>query len=146
MNFAHLHLILNHLPLLTMPIVLIFLAFSMIEKTEQFKHFSILMTLLTSISVLPVFFTGEPAEEIVEKIPSVSKSVIHEHEEFAEIALVLTLLVCLASLIVLLTYKNAITLKFGIPVILLLGVIAIGSLAYTANLGGKIRHTELAIE
>ena len=143
MNFAHLHLILNHLPLLTLPIVMIFLGYSLYKKSEQFKRFSLLMIMLTSVSVLPVFLTGEPAEEVIEKLPGVSKSVVHEHEEFAEIAFVLTLLVSISSLLVLLTYSKPVTAKYGIPLVLIVSVIAISALGYTANLGGKIRHTEL---
>jgi len=122
---------------------MIFLGYSLYKKSEQFKRFSLLMIMLTSVSVLPVFLTGEPAEEVIEKLPGVSKSVVHEHEEFAEIAFVLTLLVSISSLLVLLTYSKPVTAKYGIPLVLIVSVIAISALGYTANLGGKIRHTEL---
>ena len=146
MNFAHLHLILNHVPVLTLIVSLIFLFFSFVKKSERLKKFSLLMTFLTSITILPVFYTGEPAEEVVEKMPMISKTVIHNHEESAEVSLVLTLLVSISSLLVLVTYKKPVSASYGIQIVLLFGVIAIGSLAYTANLGGKIRHTEFVTD
>jgi len=146
MSFGHLHLILNHIPILALPVVLIFLIYASVKNLDQVKRFSLLMTLVTSIIILPVFFTGEPAEDSVRELPSVSKSVIHEHEESAEVSLVLTLLVCASSLLVLLTYNKPLTIRYGTSLVLLLGFIAMGSLIYTGNLGGKIRHIEFTSE
>jgi uncharacterized membrane protein len=147
MNFGHLHLMLNHIPILVLPIVLIFLFFSYLKDSQQFIRFSILMTFLTSITVLPVFYTGEPAEEVIKKeVTSISKSVIHDHEESAELSLILTLIVGLSSIVVLLKYQHPLSKKYGVSLILLIGLVAIGSLIYSANLGGKIRHTEFVSE
>ncbi len=105
------------------------------------------MTFLTSITVLPVFYTGEPAEKVIKKeVTSISKSVIHDHEESAEVSLILTLIVSLSSIAVLLKYRHPLSKKYGVPLILLIGLVAIGSLVYSANLGGKIRHTEFVNE
>lgn len=40
MNFGHLHLMLNHIPILVLPVVLIFLLFSYLKDSQQFIRFS----------------------------------------------------------------------------------------------------------
>jgi hypothetical protein len=35
---------------------------------------------LTALLALPVYFTGEPAEKVVERLPGVTEPLIEEHE------------------------------------------------------------------
>lgn len=142
MSLGYLHLILNHIPVLTLPIVLIFLLYSFLRKSENMIRFALLMTMLTSLSVLPVYLSGESAETIVEKVIPTQKDVIHSHEEAAEKALVLTLLVSVTTFFVLISFLKLKAAKFGITLVILTGIFSFTSLVYTAYLGGKIRHTE----
>ncbi len=91
---------------------------------------------------LPVFFTGEPAEELVEHLPGVGESFIESHEDAAKISLVLTLFAGLCAIVGLLFSKHPLSRRINTGV-LLTSLLAVLSLAYTANLGGKIRHSEL---
>ncbi|MCF8059916.1 MAG: hypothetical protein K9K67_11505 [Bacteriovoracaceae bacterium] len=144
MNLAQIHLALNHLPLMTIPVALIFYIYSIIKKNEEFKKFSLLMVLVTAFTVIPVFLTGEPAEEVVEHLPGVSEKLIESHEETAEVAFVLTLVAGAFSLLNLLfTEKLAFFKKHGPNFVIGICILALGLLLYTANKGGKIRHTEL---
>jgi len=143
-NFAHLHLILNHLPIMTIPVALIFYIYSLRTKNEKLQNFSLIMLIGTAATVLPVFYTGEPAEEIIEGMTSISKKLIHDHEETAEIAFVLTLIAG-ATASVNLFFKDRLPLlkKHGDKLVIGSCIIAIGFLAYAANKGGKINHPEL---
>jgi uncharacterized membrane protein len=143
-NFAHLHLILNHLPIMTIPVSLIFFIFSIYKKNEDLKKFSLMMLVGTAATVIPVYLTGEPAEDVVEKLSGVSKSLIHDHEETAELSLVLTLIAGGFALACLLfTDRLRVLKKHGDKLVIFSCVIALGFLVYTANKGGKIRHSEL---
>jgi hypothetical protein len=52
-------------------------------------------------------FTGEGAEEMVERFPGIGKAIIHEHEELAEkLAIVLYLLGAISVLGIILNIKN----------------------------------------
>lgn len=146
MNLAHIHLVLNHIPIMTIPIALIFYLFAVFRKNEQCRKFSLLILTLTAATVIPVFLTGEPAEEIVEHLTGVSKSLIHHHEESAEIALIFTLITGLTSFVTLVfTEKLPIIKRHGEKIVIISSLIALGTLIYAANLGGKIRHPELNI-
>lgn len=145
MNGAHLHLILNHLPLFTIPVALIFLVYALWRKDQGLKRFSLIVLILTSLMVLPVYLTGEPAEEVIEHLSGVSEALIEAHEEAAEFSLVVTLAAGVLSLAALF-FVNHVKLNRVLPgAVVLVCLVAIASLGYTANLGGKIRHPETSV-
>lgn len=142
MNLAHIHLVINHIPLLTIPVALVFLVYALYRNDTSLKRFSLLVLVATAVSVLPVYLTGEPAEKVIEHLPGVTEQAIEAHEEAAEFSLVVTLIsgaLAGAALI----FANNEKLKRLMPVsVLVAATVAVGSLGYTANLGGKIRHQE----
>lgn len=142
MNFAHIHLILNHIPLLMMPVVLVFLFFARQSGEKSTHRFGYLMLFAVAAMALPVYLTGEPAEEVVEHLPGVAESFIESHEDAAKISLILTLLAGLSGLVAWwpVTFLSE---KIREVAVWTLSVVAILSLGYTANLGGKVRHSEL---
>lgn len=144
MNWAHIHLILNHIPVVGLPITLAFLVYSTVKKNDSAQKFSLLMLTLIAALVLPVFLTGEPAEEFVEDLPGIGKKIIHEHEEAGEIAMVLTLLAGASALSSLfMAGKNERLRGLLVRGAIGLATVATLDLAYAANLGGQIRHAEI---
>ena len=98
------------------------------------------MALLT----IPVFLTGEEAEESVEHLAGVSENIIEEHEELAEKAIWLMGLLGVFSLASF--YAIVKKLSFSRTVILitlLISLATLGLFAQVGNLGGQIRHTEI---
>jgi len=147
MNFAHIHLALNHLPIMTIPVALIFYMYSIFKKNKELKKFSLMVIVITAATVIPVFLTGEPAEEVIENLPGVSEKLIKNHEEAAEVAFIMTLIAGGISLLTLLfSDKIEMLNKHGDKLVIGLCFLALGFLVYTANQGGKIRHSELADE
>ncbi len=143
MNFAHLHLIINHIPLIGIPVALLFLLYGIWTKNAPTQRFSLYVLVGLAAMVLPVYLTGEPAEDVVEHLPGVVESFIESHEEAAEVSLVLTLATGCLALLALWFQKNEMKRQRLNPIVIGTAAIALISLAYTANLGGKIRHTEL---
>ena len=143
MNFAHLHLILNHIPVVGIPVALAFLTYGIYVKNQASQRFALLVLVGLAAVVLPVYFTGEPAEEVVEHLPGVAESFIEAHEDAAMFSLILTLLSGATAFVAFWFQKDpkkSRVLNFGVMAIASLAVM---SLLYTANLGGKVRHTEL---
>lgn len=143
MNLAHLHLVLNHVPVLGIPVALVFLAYGINAKNQSSQRFALFVLIGLATMVLPVYFTGEPAEEVVEHLPGVAESFIEAHEDAAMFSLVLTLIAGTSAFAALWFQKDpnkSRLLNFGVLGIASLAVV---SLLYTANLGGKVRHTEL---
>lgn len=110
------------------------------------QSFSFFFIVGIGLAVVATFLTGEPAEELVEKLPGVTKDLIHAHEEAGEVAMVLTLVAAATAFLSLFATrvaKLAPVKRFLAPLLVLSLLGAMGSLAYTGNLGGDIRHSEL---
>ncbi len=146
MNFAHLHLIVNHVPIIGIPVALSFLAYGLVTKNLPTQRFSLFILLALSLMVLPVYLTGEPAEEVVEHLPGVVDSLIEPHEDAGKISLIFTLLTGVASFVALWFQKNEAKRRLINLSVMGVACIALMSLIYTANLGGKVRHTEFRAE
>ena len=100
MNGAHLHLLLTHGPVLGLVFGTILLGYAWWRGGEEVRRLALVFTAVAGLLALPAYFTGEDAEDIVETLPGVSKSVIHEHEEAAEgaaIAAVVTAVLALGG-------------------------------------------------
>ncbi len=144
MSGAHVHLLLNHIPVLGTAFGLLLLLFGMVKKSEELKKVSLGIFVITAIVTLPVYFTGEPAEEVVEHLPGVSKSIIEPHEEAGLIALIGVEILGLFALGGLFRFRHSDRLPgWFITTALVLSVVVGGLMARTANLGGQIRHTEI---
>ena len=144
MNGAHLHLILNHVPVIGIWFGIAFLVFGLIRRKEILTKSALWIFVLLALITIPAFLAGSAAEQIVEKIPVVSENVIHNHEETADLAfssiLVVGFLALLGLVIPIFSRRRPAWITF----LLLLGsVITAVLMALTANTGGLIRHPEI---
>ena len=142
MNFAYLHLAINHIPVIGIPVTFAFLVYGVRTRNLEFQRFSLLILAALAAVVLPVYLTGEPAEEFVEHLAGFSHDAIEAHEDFGKYAMSLTLLTGACALAALFVRKNLSVMQFLVKSTLVLAVFAMLSLFYTATLGGSIRHTE----
>ncbi|MEQ9405605.1 MAG: hypothetical protein RIM99_18595 [Cyclobacteriaceae bacterium] len=97
-----------------------------------------------SILTIPVFLTGEEAEESVEHLSGVSENMIEEHEELAEKAIWLMGLLGALSLLSLYAIVKKISFSKTLTLsTLVVSLITFGVFAKVGNLGGQIRHSEI---
>jgi uncharacterized membrane protein len=144
MNAAHWHLMLNHVPVLGTGFGLVLLAWAVVRKSEELKKVSLTALVVGAALAVPAYLTGEPAEALVERLPEVSKALLEMHEEVAQLAFIGTIVVGVAALVGRLRFRRA----KGVPgwfagLILVASLMVFALLAWTANLGGQIRHTEI---
>src|SRR4026207_1713293 len=83
MSWAHIHLALNHVPVIGLPIAVGLLAWAMIRRSAELTRASFVLLLVLAILTLVVQLTGEPAEDLVEGLPGVLDSMVERHEEAA---------------------------------------------------------------
>jgi len=143
MNSAQIHLALNHVPLFLSLLGGVLLIVGMVKKNIPFKSLSLYLLVAAAVFTVPVFFTGDGTEELVEHLPGVNESAIEKHEDMAKITMVIISITGVISLIGLLLQKKA---RFSKPIIgiaLVLSFASFGTMAQTAHLGGLIRHSEL---
>lgn len=92
MNFAYLHLVLNHIPISGIPVALVFLVFGLRTNNRGMERLALLVLAVLAIVTAPVFLTGESAEEIMENQPGISELIVESHEDVAKVSLILTFL------------------------------------------------------
>lgn len=144
MNPAHIHLLLNHIPLIGSAMAILLLAVGLARKSAELKKASLWIFVIAAIVTIPVYFTGEPAEEITEHLPGVADSIIKQHERAALLSLIAIEALGIVSLAGLFAARRSADIsKLFVAAALGVSVIAGGLMAWTANLGGQIRHTEI---
>jgi uncharacterized membrane protein len=143
MNPAHLHLVLNHFPVVGLVFALAFLAWGVFRRNQSITKAGFAALVAVALLAIPAFLTGEPAEEIAEGLPGVAHSIIEQHENAAKAALVATLAAGIAALAGLWFSRGKAVGAWCSSSALLLSLVAAGLMAWTANLGGQVRHTEI---
>lgn len=144
MNSAHLHLMLNHLPVVGSVFALLLLVAALMRKSQELQKASLVVFAIIALTAVPVYLTGEPAEKLVERLPGITEAVIEQHEEAAEVAFISVLALGVAALGGLAFAWRARPLpRWFAIVLLLLSVTTMGLMLRTANLGGQVRHTEI---
>lgn len=145
MNAAHLHLLVNHLPVIGTLFAILLLAGALVRRNTELARASLALFVVAAITGLAAYFTGEPAEDVVERIPGITKAAIHSHEEAAELATILLGSFGVFALGALIYFrKRTAQIPRGFVVFaLLLSLIPAAAMAWTANQGGEIRHAEI---
>lgn len=144
MNDAHLHLVVNHFPIIGTILGLGILITGIILKNNTVKNTAYVLFIVSAIFAAFSMGTGEGAEEMVEDMPTVGKQIIHEHEEMAEkLALVLYFLGVISLGGLFLNYKKHAKAQLVSIVTLLVAIGATFLAQQTGTTGGEIRHTEI---
>lgn len=144
MNPAHLHLMLNHLPVIGTAFTLLLLVVAQLRKSNELKRVSLFFFVLLTFLAVPAYLTGEPAEELVEKLGGVSRPFMEEHEQAAQWAFGAHVALGITALLGLALTRRGRPLPnwFAVP-LFLLALLVCGVMVRTANLGGQIRHPEI---
>ncbi|MFL5381826.1 MAG: hypothetical protein ACJ8GN_04860 [Longimicrobiaceae bacterium] len=143
MSPIHLHLLLNHVPVIGTAIALGLLAWAALRGDERVGRASLALLALLAAVALAVFLTGEPAEEAVEGIAGIPEALIERHEEAALLATIALGVLGALSLAALLLGRGRRLSRGAMLAVLALGLVPAGAMAYTANLGGQVRHSEI---
>ena len=143
MSIVHLHLILNHVPVIGMAFALLILGVAAWRRNDGMGRLGLVVMVGLALVTAAVFLTGEPAEEAVEEVATVSEAMIHPHEEAAEASLIATGIAGALALIALVAYRRRALPRWVTGVAFVAALVANTMLGWTANLGGRIRHTEI---
>ncbi|MFV8269425.1 hypothetical protein ACNQGP_05735 [Flavobacterium sp. GT2N3] len=144
MNDAHLHMVVNHFPLIGTIFGIAILIAGMFLNNISVKNTAYVVFITAAIFGALSMGTGEGAEEMVEDFPNIGKAIIHEHEELAEkLALLLYALGGLSLLTLFLSFRNNSKEKVISFLILGLGIASLFLLQKVGTTGGEIRHTEI---
>ena len=144
MNFTHAHLYLNHLVIIGSVILFLITLYAVLRKRNSQVKMLLWYFLLVALITLPVYFTGSPAEDTVMKLPGMTEDIIERHEQTALISLIIIEVLGVFALIGIILYrrKESVPAFFKI-VLVIIALVNVFLIGWTANLGGEIRHTEI---
>ncbi len=144
MNNAHLHLVVNHLPIIFPVVGVIILLIGIITKSDVSKRNAYIVFVLGAAASVAAMATGEGAEHGIENIQGVSEKLMHDHEEAAEIFAGMSYFLGVISLLGLLTsYRNFSVDKLMPVTIVIVAGVSLYFAQEAGRTGGEIRHTEI---
>ena len=144
MNDAHLHMVVNHFPIIGTIFGLGILITGIVMKNTVLKNVAYVLFVIAAIFGLVSMSTGEGAEEIAENLPSVTDQIIHEHEEIAEkLALILYVLAGVSLVGLFLNFKNHAKASLVSYLAFLIAIVGVFFGKQTGTTGGEVRHTEI---
>jgi hypothetical protein len=144
MTWAHVHLAVNHLPVILVPVSIAMLTAAWAKKSAELRKAGLTWLVVAAVAGGAAYLTGEPAEDVIEDLPAVSKAAIEEHEEAALLAAVATGAAGLLALGALVIGRGpAPTPGWILATTFVVALVAAGLVVWTANLGGRISHPEI---
>jgi hypothetical protein len=143
MNAAHLHLLLNHVPVFGVFFALVLLGLARVRRSEELARIGLGTLVISGLAAAAAMATGEPAEHAVENLAGISKRGIEAHEEASELAAIATYVGAVIALAAL-ALRRRIAFANNLRLLALFAALAaFGLMARAANLGGQIRHSEI---
>lgn len=142
MNAAYVHLSLNNFPPVVSLVAVLMLMVGMGIKNVTVVRVAFVLMVVAALFTIPTFLSGEPAEELVEKLDGVNAVAIHPHEEAGKWALIALSIVGVAALAALIAFRSRDLPRWAAIGMLVLSLWATSVVFRTAYLGGKIHHPE----
>ncbi len=144
MSLVHLHLLLNHVPVIGMFFVAFVLGVALWRRNDAMSKLGLVMLTGVGVIAAAVYFTGEPAEEAIENLAGLATSAVEAHEEAAIAAFIGSSIAGALAFILLAWSRRRELPRWAVGGVLVVVLGVAGVMGWTANLGGQIRHTEIA--
>jgi len=147
MNWAYLHVVINHFPIVGVIIGTILLATGMIFKSQGVKISGLGTIVFASLMAIVAYMSGDPASDAIKSIAGIGATLISRHENIATVGMYLmapTGLLAASSLYSI--WKMDKSIRLLIIITLVFSLISSATMFYIGRTGGQIRHTELRNE
>ncbi len=155
---VHLHLLLNHLPVVGSIASVMLLLYAMLRRNAELKRTALLAFVITALTAFATDYTGDGAEHVARQIPGINRKLIEEHSDAGDAAMDVSIAagaIALVGLILAWTKKgDEQTIgdyvqhhhepkQWVIIATLVVGLISIYFVSVAAYKGGLIRHPEI---
>ncbi|MFN8135899.1 MAG: hypothetical protein U0Z17_11975 [Bacteroidales bacterium] len=147
MNWAYLHILTNHFPIVGIVIGTMLLISGMVFKNEGIRISGLGTIVFASIMAIVADLTGDPAKDALHSLPGISESLINRHEDIASASLFL-MIPCglLAVLTIYSIIKKERSVFFLTIITLVLSLVSCAVMGYVGHTGGQIKHDEFRSE
>jgi uncharacterized membrane protein len=143
-SIAHIHLLVNHFPIIGSIFVLILFLIALIFRQGFLQKLSLWFLAGVALSTALAYASGGGTKRAIQGLPEVSDSMITAHEQAARYGLVIMFIAGIVSVggILLYSKRPLLPLYLRMTVLLLL-LISVAVLTYVGFLGGQIMHPEI---
>ena len=143
-NDAHIHLLVNHLPIILPAVGVLLLVTGFLAKSEAVKRTGFMILILGAIFTIFAMKSGEGAEDVIKKLDEASKDYVHAHEEKAETFALLSYILGALSIFALwASFKRKSFSNILTVIALIFALVVMYYAKQTGETGGEIRHTEI---
>jgi uncharacterized membrane protein len=143
MNPAHIHLLLNHLPVIGFGIGLAIYVVALVSKQPDLQRAGFVILFLAAAFTIVTYVSGNDAREILKKTPGFSDPLMEAHESAALVAFVFMEIAGFFSWIGLWIWgKPSRFARWNVGIVLIFAILAFGLMSRAAYMGGAIRHPE----
>jgi uncharacterized membrane protein len=144
MNYAHLHLLLNHFPVIGTTIGLGLLLVSFGGDGSDLRRSGLIIFAVSALLAIPTFLSGFGARIMLSQDASTPNALLERHEAAAMLSLWFMQTTGALALVALWrSHRTSRPARWHIPVILLFALLTVGLMTRTGNTGGDIRHPEV---
>ena len=144
MDWSQVHLALNHIPVVGIPILLLWLIAGWLRKSNEVTRLTLWALVAISIIAIAMKFTGDFAAEQSAQRLAPAQNFLTRHEEAGDQATTGVFFLCLsAALALVLSRQGRPVRAWTLVLVLLLGLIAELLYARAAHRGGEIGHPAL---
>ena len=144
MDWTHLHLALNHVPVLGTPFLLGLLVWSWARGQAVTLRFCLWLFIVLAVASVAIKFTGDFAVKKVGALAGFDKALIEQHEQAADQATTGVFVMGIAAAVALFVSRRGRPVpKWSLGLLALMALVTFALMARTANFGGHIRHPEI---
>lgn len=134
----------NHFPIILATMGALAVLLAVVRGQRGIWLYATVSLTLAALTVIPTYFTGEPAEEALNRPWYVARGAMHTHEDAAKISAILVLLAGAVALVAwrrLVRYPREVRMPGGLRAALVVtSLAAAGAIGYASLLGGRIVH------
>ena len=134
----------NHFPIILATMGALAVLLAVVRGQRGIWLYATVSLTLAALTVIPTYFTGEPAEEALNRPWYVARGAMHTHEDAAKISAILVLLAGVVALVAwrrLVRYPREVRMPGGLRAALVVtSLAAAGAIGYASLLGGRIIH------
>jgi uncharacterized membrane protein len=143
-NFAHLHLLLNHFPVIGTIIGFCLFVLSLVGNNEDLRRAGLLIFAGLALLTIPTFVSGFGAQSDITGRPGVSDALMERHEGAAMLSFwFMEITGALALVALWQSHRFSRPSRRNISAVLCFSLITVVLMARTGNTGGDIRHPEV---
>lgn len=144
MNFAHLHIVLNHVPSLGTIVGAVLFIASLIKNSDHLKRISLYVLVGTALATLPTYMSGNAAQQLLRKNPAIPQGLIEQHQNSAMITLVFMTITGTFAWFGLWQFRRfSRPGRWNTSAVLFFSILTTSVILRTAYLGGDISHPEI---